>query len=163
MPSTLGNPYVTAAQLKTYLSISDNEDDALIEQAVKTASRSIESYCRRQFNHDAGTPTARVFAAQDAQTVNMALNGSEIYDPTSISVAVDPSMQGIYSIPWTTPLDYVTLPFDGIRAECLAGRPAQSRRLASGGFPAGMPGPVSRSPRSGAGLPCPRKSSRPPT
>lgn len=41
--------YVTAAELKAYLRISDTEDDAQIALAVTTASRSVDKTCARQF------------------------------------------------------------------------------------------------------------------
>ena len=113
--STLGDPYITGEQLKNYLRITDSNDDVLIAQAVRSASRAIEQYCHRQFNHDDGTPTARHFKAQDLVTCNMLVNGSEVSDPTTISILVDVAQQGQYTSAWSTPHDFVTMPFDGIR------------------------------------------------
>lgn len=41
--------YATVSQLKEYLSISGDEDDALLERLVKAATAAIDSYCARRF------------------------------------------------------------------------------------------------------------------
>lgn len=66
----LGDPYVSAAELKTYLNIGDAVDDVRITSAVNSASRWIEAYCRRQFNV-AGSVSARQFHSQDFYRLNL--------------------------------------------------------------------------------------------
>lgn len=58
----LGDNYITDAELKTRLGISDNIDDARITAACDTASREVELVCNRQFN-DAGSASQRLFHA----------------------------------------------------------------------------------------------------
>lgn len=41
--------YVTSAELKAYLRISDTDDDTLVAVWVTTASRAVDDYCGRQF------------------------------------------------------------------------------------------------------------------
>jgi hypothetical protein len=41
--------YVTSSELKSYLRISDTDDDTLVAVWVTTASRAVDSYCGRQF------------------------------------------------------------------------------------------------------------------
>src|SRR5688572_10954787 len=60
----LGDPYVSATQLKAYLGIADTADDTRITDACASISRDIENYCQghreRQFN-DAGSASTREF------------------------------------------------------------------------------------------------------
>lgn len=46
----LGDPYIDVTALKAYLKIPSNSMDGLLENAVQSASNSIETYCGRQFN-----------------------------------------------------------------------------------------------------------------
>lgn len=41
--------YITAAELKSYLRITDTADDALVDLWVTTVSRNVDDYCGRQF------------------------------------------------------------------------------------------------------------------
>ena len=63
----LGSPwapdYVTLAQLKSTLRITDTADDAELGYAISAASRAVDHYCRRQFGNTAAPPTARYFSA----------------------------------------------------------------------------------------------------
>ncbi|MGW9196056.1 phage head-tail connector protein [Micromonospora chersina] len=56
----LGDPYATKDELKARMDITDTADDDRITEALDSASREIEAYCRRQFN-DAGAASARLF------------------------------------------------------------------------------------------------------
>lgn len=42
--------YATVSQLKEYLSVSGDEDDALLERLLKAATAAIEAYCARRFS-----------------------------------------------------------------------------------------------------------------
>lgn len=46
----LGDPYANLDALKASLSIDDSFNDAELQRALNSASRQIESWCRRQFN-----------------------------------------------------------------------------------------------------------------
>lgn len=41
--------YVTAAELKSYIGISDNADDAFVALWITTVSRNVDDFCGRQF------------------------------------------------------------------------------------------------------------------
>lgn len=56
----LGDPYVSAAELKAYMRIGDTQDDVQIAVAVAAGTDAINDFCRRQFNVDSGVST-RVF------------------------------------------------------------------------------------------------------
>jgi hypothetical protein len=56
----LGDPYVSADELRDYCQIADTVDDPALLRISRAVSNGIEAYCRRQFN-DAGSATARVF------------------------------------------------------------------------------------------------------
>lgn len=54
----LGDPYVTAEELKDRLKIDDEGDDTEITSAVDAASRAVNRFCHRQFQKT-DTPSAR--------------------------------------------------------------------------------------------------------
>lgn len=56
--------YVTSAELKAYLGLTQTGNDAQIADAITTASREVDGHCRRRFYTDA-TATARVFHRVD--------------------------------------------------------------------------------------------------
>jgi len=58
------NGYATLAQVKSALRITDTVDDTLLEMAIESASRAIDSYANRNF-YSAGTAT-RYYVPQDA-------------------------------------------------------------------------------------------------
>lgn len=56
---SIGDPYITAAELKSYLQIQDDiaAFDERLADAVASASREVEQFCGRQFNKaDTATP-----------------------------------------------------------------------------------------------------------
>lgn len=63
------NGYATLAEVKASLRVIDSLDDALLETAIESASRLIDSHCARSF-YNAGT-AVREYQAQDAYTVNI--------------------------------------------------------------------------------------------
>ena len=58
------NGYCSLAEIKASARITDSVDDALLELAVESASRMVDSYTQRYF-YNAGTAT-RLFAPQDS-------------------------------------------------------------------------------------------------
>ena len=102
MPIT--NGYATLNELKASLRITDSVDDALLELAIESASREIDSSCERTF-YNMGTAT-RYFVAQDAFY-------TEIDDLISIThLKTDPDGDGSYTITWSTS-DYQLEPLNG--------------------------------------------------
>jgi hypothetical protein len=98
------NGYCSLNELKASLRITDNVDDALLELAVESASREIDSSCERTF-YNMGTAT-RYFVAQDAFY-------TEIDDLISIThLKTDPDGDGSYTITWSVG-DYQLEPLNG--------------------------------------------------
>jgi hypothetical protein len=98
------NGYCSLNELKASLRITDNVDDALLELAVESASREIDSSCERTF-YNMGTAT-RYFVAQDAFY-------TEIDDLISIThLKTDPDGDGSYTITWSA-TDYQLEPLNG--------------------------------------------------
>lgn len=90
----LNDPYVTAAQLKTRLGISDTTDDTAITSAVTAASRWIDNYCnRRQFGFNVATAaTARTYRPRALCRAYV----DDISSTTSLVVKVDLGNDGTY-------------------------------------------------------------------
>lgn len=57
---SLGDPYITAEQLKDRLGIDDDADDPELTSAADAASRAVNRFCGRQFQK-ADAPSERVF------------------------------------------------------------------------------------------------------
>ena len=57
---TIVNGYATLAGVKDYLKIDDSIDDALLEQIIEAASRSIDQIANRSFYLDAAA-TSRTY------------------------------------------------------------------------------------------------------
>lgn len=93
-----GDSYVTAAELKGYLGISDTVDDTTIGYAVSAASRAVDQHCTRQFNQTA-SGTVRTFEAVDFYRLVM----PGFSDVVSVSaLATDDNWDGTYETVWTT-------------------------------------------------------------
>lgn len=56
----MADEYVTTGDLATYLRLGDSQDEAILADAVVTASRSVDGICGRYFGRDAAV-SARVF------------------------------------------------------------------------------------------------------
>lgn len=91
----ISNGYATLAQVKAALRITDAVDDPLIELAIESASRLIDSYCSRVF-YDLGVQ-ARFYAATDPYFC-------PIDDCQSITeVATALTSNGNYDTVWANP------------------------------------------------------------
>lgn len=100
----ISNGYATLAQVKASLRISDNLDDDLLELAIESASRQIDSHCERVFY---STSATRVYAPQDSYYC-------ETDDIVSITTLKTSSLaDGTYDTTWATS-DYEKLPLNGI-------------------------------------------------
>lgn len=98
------NGYATLAEVKSALRITDSIDDSLLEMAIESASRLLDSYTARSF-YNAGTAARYYAATNDYQT--------DIDDAVSISeVATDFSADGTYDTIWQAS-DYEVLPLNG--------------------------------------------------
>ena len=96
------NGYCTLTQIKAALRITDAVDDDMLEMAVESASRMIDSECDRNFY---GTATTRDFTPSDRYTV-------DTDDLTAItSVKLDDQGDRTFSITLATS-DYQTEPLN---------------------------------------------------
>lgn len=109
--------YCTLADVKASLGITDTVDDALLELAIESASRAIDSECERQFF---STEATRVYVPRDSWVTET----DDIVSVTSIKTSS--AADGTYDITWQAS-DYqleplnglaggVAMPYDRIRA-----------------------------------------------
>jgi hypothetical protein len=106
------NGYASLADVKASARITDTVDDALLELAVESASRLIDSYTQRYF-YNAGTAT-RIFAPLDNYV-------AEIDDLISLSV-LETSDGDTFGTTWAAK-DYQLEPLNG-QVDGLTGHPA---------------------------------------
>lgn len=110
----IGDPYVTSAQLKTRLGISDVADDVAIASAVAASSRWIDSYCKRQrfgFNV-ASSATALVYRPSNSYTLSI----DDISSLTSLVFKIDDGDDLTFETTWTANTQYQFRPFDALAA-----------------------------------------------
>lgn len=100
--------YVDLTTLKSYLGISVPTYDAMLTQALASASRSVDNYCGRRFWLDP-EPVTRTFVAAGSRGLEFPDDG--IGDLTGLAVATDPAGDATYSTVWA-PADYQLLPID---------------------------------------------------
>lgn len=91
----LTNVYASVAQVKASLRITDSIDNTLIETALSSASRMIDSYCSRVF-YNMGTQS-RFFAASDPYFCPI----DDCISVTQVATAV--TSNGNYDTIWTAP------------------------------------------------------------
>ena len=108
----LGEPYVTLAQLKSWLKITDTTDDSELDDALASVSVEIENQTGRQFNN-AGVVSTRVFEPLAPTLVRF----DDFHTTTGLIVVVDGQT-------WSTD-DYKLLPLNGLNN----GRPWVYNRL----------------------------------
>ena len=106
------NGYATLSEIKASARITDTIDDSLLELAVESASRMIDSYTQRYF-YNSGTAT-RLFVPQDNYV-------TEIDDAISIS-QIETSDGDNFGVTWQTK-DYQLEPLNGI-VDGLSSHPA---------------------------------------
>jgi uncharacterized phage protein (predicted DNA packaging) len=100
----ISNGYATLNQVKASLRIQDNLDDDLLELAIESASRQIDSHCERFFY---STSATRVYAPQDSYYC-------ETDDIVSITTLKTSSLaDGQFDTTWAAS-DYEKLPLNGI-------------------------------------------------
>lgn len=105
----LGDSYVDATALKTYLDIDDADDDALLTVAGKVGSQWVNRWCGRQFNQTT-TASARVYRATNSLTLWV----DDFHTTTDLVIKTDTADSGTYGTTWAS-TDYVLEPFNGIR------------------------------------------------
>jgi hypothetical protein len=106
------NGYCSLADVKSSARITDNVDDSMLELAVESASRLIDSYTQRYF-YNAGTAT-RLFAPQDSYV-------TEIDDLVSLTTLITSDGE-TFDTTWEAK-DYQLEPLNGV-VDGLTGYPA---------------------------------------
>lgn len=103
----LTNAYCTLAQVKAGLRITDSVDDSLLEMAVESASRAMDSYCNRVF-YSTGTAVVRYYSPRDSYLCDI----DDLVSLTSLYTNSDET-QSSYNIQWTSE-DYQLEPLNGL-------------------------------------------------
>lgn len=106
----LGDNYVTDAALKARLGITDTQDDTRISGAVSTASRSIEKYCRRQFNLAAGATTRKFYTGSKYRCIV-----DDFSTTTGLAISAVSVTLGTESETALGSTEYRLEPLDGVR------------------------------------------------
>ncbi len=101
------NPYCTLAQVKAGLRITDTVDDSLLEMAVESASRAMDSYCNRVF-YSTGTAVTRYYSPRDSYLCDI----DDLVSLTSLYTNSDET-QASYNVQWTSE-DYQLEPLNGL-------------------------------------------------
>jgi hypothetical protein len=90
------NGYCTLTQIKAGLRVTDSIDDTLLEMAVESASRAIDSYCNRVF-YSTGTAVVRYYSPVDSYLCDI----DDLVSLTSLFTNSDET-QSSYNIQWTS-------------------------------------------------------------
>lgn len=90
----LGADYITRQELKTYMGLEGTTDDALVDDAISSASREIERHTNRQFN-DAGSVSARRYRATRCDEIAV----DDFWTTTGFILEIDQNGDGTT---WTT-------------------------------------------------------------
>ena len=107
MPIT--NGYTTLQSLKTYLKIDDSVDDALLEQIIESASRSIDRIANRRFYLDANA-SARTYRPIG----NLRVQVDDFGTTSGLVVKTDPNATGTYETTFTLNTDYIVEPTNAL-------------------------------------------------
>lgn len=89
----LGADYITRQELKSYMGLQTTTDDALVDDAISSASREIERHTNRQFN-DAGSVSARRYRATRCDEIAV----DDFWTDTGFILEIDQNGDGT----WTT-------------------------------------------------------------
>lgn len=127
----LGDSYINAEELSSYLGIGDTADETLAQAACDTATEWVNLYCQRQFQK-VTVATTRVFRHEVGNSIDV----NDFYSTTGLIIATDTADTGTYSTTWTT-ADYVLEPFDGIEAGMTGFPYRKIRAVKSLSFPCG--------------------------
>jgi hypothetical protein len=117
--------YITSAQLKNYLGIQNNADDAFIALWITTVSRNVDDFCGRQFGQTAAAEDRFYTPVYDRPAGKWIANIDDVQDVTGLSVEDE---DGTAIAPHTSTVDgYLLLP----RNAAAKGRPYEQLQLDS--------------------------------
>lgn len=103
------NGYATLTEIKTFLSISDNVDDTLLESMVEAASRSIDRIANRRFYLDANA-SARAYRVSSP----IVLYTDDIGTTSGLIVKTDDDGDGTFETTLTLNTDYIMDPLTAL-------------------------------------------------
>ena len=103
------NGYATLTEIKTFLSISDNVDDTLLESMVEAASRSIDRIANRRFYLDANA-SARAYRVSSP----IVLFTDDIGTTSGLVVKTDDDGDGTFETTLTLNTDYIMDPLTAL-------------------------------------------------
>lgn len=92
------NGYATLDQVKAAARITDSVDDSLIEMAIESSSRLIDSVCERRF-YTAGTET-HYYVPTNSYVVDI-----DDVPGTAISLETSSAADGVYDVSWVLSRD----------------------------------------------------------
>jgi hypothetical protein len=104
----IGDPYLDAADLKSYLGITGTGNDTLITNAIAAASDWVNDYCARDFNLESSA-TARIYEPSTPWRLDV----DDFYTTTGLIVALDSGDTGTYGLT-VAATDYVVKPYNGV-------------------------------------------------
>lgn len=123
----LGDPYATLDDLKTYLSMQeDDRFDTSLTQALESVSEEIEQFCNRQFNK-VTVATAREFPIMVSSHVVV----DDFHTTTGLVIESAPAGSSTYSEVWTSS-DYELHPLNGV-VDGQPGWPYNKIKMKAGG------------------------------
>lgn len=109
----IGDNYATLTELKAYMGNDIVGSDDQLTDALNSASREIERYCKRQFN-DAGAATARVYRPTDRRTVFV----HDFHTSAGFLLKTMTVDDGTYDLLWLN-TEYELRPLNGLNGDGL--------------------------------------------
>lgn len=109
MANTAADTYCTLGELKAYLAISGATHDQALEDAIASASRTIDQCTGRRFYADTSA-TARIYYPDSLWLCDV----DDISTTTSLAIATDAGNDGTYETTWAT-TDYQLEPINGVQ------------------------------------------------
>lgn len=103
----LGDPYITADELKSYMGIESDMYDVHVSDAVASASREIEGFTHRQFN-SAGSPSSRVYPVAMPDRLHV----DDFSTNAGLVIETDDTADGTFATLWDVG-DYELTPYNG--------------------------------------------------
>lgn len=102
---------ISSSDLKSYLGITDTNDDTEIALAVAAASQAVTEWCGRTFDKTAlNSETARVFRPFGQGYVKV----DDFWDTTNLVVKTDDNDDGAFETTWTLDTDFILQPDNGL-------------------------------------------------
>ena len=90
--------YVTAADLKSFLRITDTADDAELALAITAASRAVDRHCHRQFGKVASSEERTYTARWDRRRRRWVVELDDLHDSASLTVETDAGAIDVYTL-----------------------------------------------------------------